>query len=216
MALDLSFDGIRNALSGPVRGTPGSVLLSVIGGGSDIKGEFEAVKAQVVELRAKVEALLAELSALGRQIQWVRAGLEAHPGVMRIWAQYEVLTSLAVRDTKTADRLKDAILDLNQGVAVDLLTLHRVIMGESSLDPDQSPLIAQWIDRAKGVLRDHARLDDSIRRYFGMLALLQFKGVILQVNAHLAYAEERDAKLAMGWAQGRLNLQAALLGQLWP
>ncbi len=216
MADGLSAREIMTRLSVSLAEFSEGTVLPVVGfGGDNLKAEFERVKSLVDDMRLKMSVLLFAVNQLGRELAWARLGLQAHPPAMRIWAKFDLLCGLHFNSGAIADRLKDAILDLNQGVEVDLLTLHQVIMGQSALDPTQPSLLRNWIEKAK-VLRKREKIDAAINRYVDMLAQLQFKGAVLVVNAHQAYQEPEEARAAMTLMVDRLTQQRALVKQAWP
>jgi hypothetical protein len=212
----LSAREIMSRLSVSVAEFSEGTVLPLAGlGGDNLRAEFERVKGIVDDMRIKMSALLFAVNQLGRELTWARLGLQAHPAAMRIWAKFDLLCGLRLDNGVIADRLKDAILDLNQGVEVDLLTLHQVIMGQSAVDPTQPSLLRDWIEKAKG-LRKREKIDAAINGYVDMLAQLQFKGAVLVVNAHVAYSEQEEAKTAMALMVDRLTQQRALVKQAWP
>jgi hypothetical protein len=215
-AADLSINSIENILSQAADSAVGSKILNLIGlGGNDLETQFEPIKAQVADIGDQVDLLLKSLDELARELTWARLGLQAHPAVMRIWSKFATLSALAFTDKSMATRLTTAILDLNQGVEVDLLSLHEVITGQSSLDPNQPSLVLNWVEKCK-TLTDRSRIRPSITAYVTMLAQVQFKGVILLINAYLACNEPQRATAAMQLATQRLKQQQDLLLTVWP
>lgn len=213
---DVSVDGIKQKLLGKPGDVPGGPLLNLIGvGGDDLAPRFEEIHNLVRDLQRKMEAVLFAVNDIARELAWARLGIQAHPAAMRIVAKYELLTSLHLRNKKTAERLQNAILDLNLGVPVDLITLHGVIMGKSAVDPSQPSLLQEWVAKWRGKNIGHPAINLRIQNYFTMLAQLQYKGAILLVSAHLAYDEADEAITAMRSTLAHISEQQRFLQQIW-
>lgn len=184
-------------------------------GGDNIEEEFDRLKRVADEISVKMGLLLALVNTVARELAWSRLAIQAHPAAIGICTKFDALCRLHFQNQKSAKRLSDAILDLNAGVDLDLLTLHEVIMGHSAIDPTQPSLIVPWVQRVQA-RPDHQSADTAIRTYMDSLAQLQYRGAILVANAHVAYGEDGDADAALTQTGDRLAQQAALLTTVWP
>lgn len=73
------------------------------------------------------------------------------------------------------------------GVIPALNMLFKVLVGRVTVDPNQPPLLTQFIQLAQQQDKDNA--PSVIKAYVGSLVLLQVKGLLLLLNAFKVYGD---------------------------
>lgn len=168
------------------------------------------LKAELQDVSNKMDVARAQLEATAKEIQWTRLTLEAQPAADRIRERFEKLQTVDLGHPRLARQLADTVLDFNQGVLVDLTTLHYAIVGIDPIDPGQVSLIEAWMASFKN-RPNLAQSVGWINQYFTHLVHLQLQGLILLINALNAEQEVDLAHESVKMVSACVSQQIALL-----